>query len=132
MTKEKRVTMTVFFNDPESPDGPRDFAEAPADPPTQVIEFFAAREQMLEAKNGRIGPIWYRPGAKNISERSGLLYPRFDPMEDWLYSLVSAAALISLLIGILSLPSTPAPRTDHPQPRPISGAESSFITQKPG
>jgi hypothetical protein len=35
----------------------------------------------------------------------------FDPVEDWLYWLISAAALVSLLLGIVYLSDLTTPRT---------------------
>ena len=52
-----------------------------------------------------------------------------DRHDHSLYSLVSAAALASLLIWILSLPSVTATKTEPSKPRVISQMESSLLTQ---
>jgi hypothetical protein len=96
-----------------------------------VIEFFKARDQMIADRNSNIVSFRYRAETKSIVSRRELLHPLSDPLEDWLNSLVSGAALIALLIGILCLPSFTTTKTEHPKLAPISQTESFLITQKP-
>jgi hypothetical protein len=96
-----------------------------------VIEFFKARDQMIADHNGKIVPFGYRPETQRVLSRRELLHPLSDPLEEWLNSLVSGAALISLLIGILCLPSFTTTKTERPKLEPISQTESFLITQKP-
>jgi hypothetical protein len=97
----------------------------------QVIEFFKARDQMIADRNDNIVSFRYGAETKSIISRRELLHPLSDPLEDWLNSLISGAALIALLIGILCLPSFTTTKTEHPKLAPISQTESFLITQKP-
>jgi hypothetical protein len=98
--------MTVPSKAPESSDRPDDLDDLTTGCSSpQVIEFFAAREQMIADHHGCAQPFGHRQEAKNISYRRELLHPLSDPLEDWLNSLITGAALVSLLIGILCWPS---------------------------
>jgi hypothetical protein len=96
----------------------------------QVIEFFAARDQIIADQHGCAQPFGHRQEAMNISYRRELLHPLSDPLEDWLNSLISGAALVSLLIGILCWPSFTTTKPADPKLLPISQTESLLISQK--
>jgi hypothetical protein len=124
--------MTVSFKAPESshrPDDLDDLTTGCSSP--QVIEFFAARDQMIADQHGCAQPFGHRQEAMNISYRRELLHPLSDPLEDWLNSLITGAALVALLIGILSWPSITTTKPAGPKLLPISQTESFLITQKP-
>jgi len=124
--------MTVPSKVPESsdrPDDQDDLTTGCSSP--QVIEFFAAREQMIADHHGFAQPFGHRQEKKNISYRRELLHPLSDPLEDWLNSLITGAALVSLLIGILCWPSFTTTKPASTKLLPISQTESLLITQKP-
>jgi hypothetical protein len=130
-TNKMELPMTVPSKAPESSDRLDDLD----DPTTgcsspQVIEFFAAREQMIADQHGCAQPFRRRQETKNISRRE-LLHPLSDPLEDWLNSLITGAALVSLLIGILCWPSFTTTKPAGTKLLPISHTESFLITQKP-
>jgi hypothetical protein len=125
--------MIAHFNVQEPADRHRDLTEKQPRSAPQIIDFFAAQNRILSENDGNIEPVGYgyTSDVQRISLRRELLHPLVDPMEDWINSLISAAALASLLIGILSLPSVPATKRVHSQNSAISQAESLIVTQKP-
>lgn len=122
--------MTVISNAPDPTDSHYHLSEPQIGSSPYVIEFFTAREQML-AERGSVETGSYKREIKTIPFRREFFLSRriSDPVEDSLYSLVSAAALASLLIWILSLPSVTATKTELSKPRAISHVESSIMTQ---
>jgi hypothetical protein len=132
-THIESLTMIAQFNVPEPADRHHDLTEKQPRSSPQIIDFFAARNRILSENNGNIGPVGcgYTRNVQRISLRRELLHPLVDPMEDWINSLISAAALASLPIGILSLPSAPAAKRVRSQNSPISQADSFIVTQKP-
>ena len=123
--------MTATTKAPKSIDHQKIGDELRTGSSPQVIEFFKARDQMIADGNDNIVSFRYKAETKSIISRRELLHPLSDPLEDWLNSLVSGAALIALLIGILCLPSYTTTKTEQPKLAPISQSESFLITQKP-
>jgi hypothetical protein len=95
-----------------------------------IIEFFKAHDRMTGEHNNIVS-FRYRAETQSIISRRDLLHPLSDPLEDWLNSLISGAALIALLIGILCIPSFTTTKAEHPKLTPISQTESFLIMQKP-
>ena len=123
--------MTIISSAQDPTDRHDHLTEAQIGSPPHVIEFFTAGEQMFTESSGSVEPSSYRSELKRIPfRREVFLSSRIShPLEDSLYSLVSAAALASLLIWILSLPSVTATKTEPSKPRVISQMESSLLTQ---
>jgi hypothetical protein len=124
--------MTVTSGATQSTDRHSDLNEMRTCPSPHVIEFFTPREQMHADSSWSADPFGYRDKPEQIHfsrDRSRLFS---DPLEDWLCSLIAGAAFASLLIGILCLPSFTDTNTKDVKPQRNSGAESSFVTQKPG
>jgi hypothetical protein len=130
--QRKGDTMTVTSNAPEPTDRRDDLNELQTGSSPHIIEFFTVRDQMISESDNTTGPFGYSHATKDIPFRREFSNTFSDPAEDWLYSLISGAALLSLLIWILGLPSFTAPKMEHSKPRTISHAESSVVTQKPG
>ena len=109
--------MTVNRNFPEPADRHYDLDELRASSSPHVIEFFTARDQIPGDSNDSIELLgqWYE--LKSIRSRQELSHPLFDPMEEWLHSLISGAALILLLIGILCLPNATLTKTERSKGR---------------
>src|SRR5215469_17556461 len=103
-------------------DSNADLSQPLADSPPCIIDFFAGRDRLLE----EIDEI---KGTQTQQLRS---VEFFDPLEDWLYSLISAAALVSVLLGILCMASFAMPQMRGPKPERNSNTESLPITQKAG
>ena len=85
--------------------------ESPADSSPCIIDFFAGRDRLLAEID------------QATRKRSVEL---FDPLEDWLNSLISAAALVSVILAILCMAELRIPRTRGPVQQPISPIESSY------
>jgi hypothetical protein len=131
-TYEKGATMTVTTNAPEPTDRRCDLNELQTGSSSCVIDFFTARDQMIADSNSSTEPFGYRHEIRSIAFRRAYSYPLSDPLEDWLSSLISGAALVSLLIAILCFPSFTATKTDLSKPQPFSHAESFLVTQNQG
>jgi len=112
--------MTFVSSPSPTLDNNSNLNQPPADAPPYMIDFFAGRDRLLEEIDNR-----KRSETKHSVEL-------FDPLEDWLYSLISAAALVSVLLGILSMPDFPMPRTHVPRPEPNPYIEPLSIMQKAG
>jgi|ERR1700722_1728175 len=130
--QREEFIMIAIFDTPEPTGRGNDPTERQVGSSPQVIDFFEARNRMLSETNDRIGSFGYghRDDGQRISLRRELSPPINDPMEDWANSLISAAALVSLLIGILCLPNVTATKTERSQTRPISHAETCYVTPK--
>ena len=105
--------------------------ESPADSSPCIIDFFAGRDRLLDEMDNV-----KRSESRSQSRHATSPYERsvefFDPLEDWLYSLISAAALVSVLLGILCMANFTIPQTPEPRPTPNSHTESLPIAQKAG
>lgn len=121
--------MTVTSNVPEPADCLDDLDELQISSSPHIIEFFTARDQTTTDSNGRIELFGQRRELKSIPFRREFLHPLFDPMEEWLRSLVSGAALASLLIGILCLPSATPTKAKRSKEPLLSHADSSLVTE---
>jgi hypothetical protein len=125
------VTMTVSSKAPKSSDRLDDLHDLTTGCSSpQVIDFFAARDQMIAEHHSCAQRFGHRQEAKNVSYRRELLHPLSDPLEDWLNSLIAGAALVSLLIGILCWPSFTTTKPAGPKLLPISQTESFLISKK--
>jgi hypothetical protein len=129
--EQNGVTMTATSKDRESADHQDDLEDLQTGSLPHVIEFFTAREQMIADRYGNTEPFGYKNEKRCIPSRRELLHPLFDPMEDWVNSLISGAALVSLLIGILCWPSFTATKAERTRLLPISQTETFRIVQKP-
>ena len=85
--------------------------ESPADSSPCIIDFFAGRDRLL----AEIDPATRKRPVE-----------LFDPLEDWLNSLISAAALVSVILAILCMAELKMPRTRLPVQQPISHTESFY------
>jgi hypothetical protein len=67
---------------------------------------------------------WQKPW-KHVQDS----YPVTDPLEYFFYSVISGAAIVSVLIGILSLPSSAPVKTELSRTGALRAAENSLVTQ---
>ena len=123
--------MTATSNPLPSLDNNADLNQLPADSPPYIIDFFAGRDRLLDEMDNV-----KRSESRSQSRHATSPYERsvefFDPLEDWLYSLISAAALVSVLLGILCMANFTMPQMPEPRPTPNSHTESLPIAQKAG
>jgi hypothetical protein len=67
---------------------------------------------------------WQKPW-KHVQDS----YPVTDPLEYFFYSVISGAAIVSVLIGILSLPSSGPAKTELSKTEASRAAEYSLLIQ---
>jgi hypothetical protein len=67
---------------------------------------------------------WQKPW-KHVQDS----YPVTDPLEYFFYSVISGAAIVSVLIGILSLPSSGPAKTEPSETGASRAAEYSLLIQ---
>jgi hypothetical protein len=123
--------MNVLSKAPESTDRHDDLNDLSTDSSSHVIEFFTARDRMIADPDDSTQLYGYRRETKNCASRRELLHPLSDPLEDWLNSLITGAALVSLLIGILCWPSFTTTKSEGAKLLPLSQTESFLVTQNP-
>jgi hypothetical protein len=75
--------------------------EAPAIPPPYVVDFVPASDRLGERESARRFEIEQEIRKAAAKRRSSVQL--YDPLEDWLYSLVPAAAIIALILGVLGM-----------------------------
>ena len=107
--------MTVTSSPLQSSDHRADLNESPADSSPCIIDFFAGRDRLLAEID------------QATRKRSVEL---FDPLEDWLNSLISAAALVSVIIAILSMAESRTPDRRPAEQQLISHTESFYNDAK--
>jgi hypothetical protein len=107
--------MTVTSSPLQSSDHRAHLNESPADSSPYIIDFFAGRDRLLAEidQATRRRPV-----------------ELFDPLEDWLSSLISAAALVSVIIAILSMAESRTPDRRLPAQQLISHTESFYNDAK--
>jgi hypothetical protein len=103
--------MTITSNASQPSDHCAHLDESRADSSPCIIDFFAGRDRLLAEidQATRQRPV-----------------ELFDPLEDWLNSLISAAALVSVILAILCMAEFRMPRTRLPVQQPISHTESFY------
>jgi hypothetical protein len=90
--------MTFVSSPSPTLDNNSNLNQPPADAPPYMIDFFAGRDRLLEEIDNR-----KRSETKHQLRRAPfpckLSVELFDPLEDWLCSLISAAVLVSVPWG---------------------------------
>jgi hypothetical protein len=104
------MTMTTTCSTLSAKVRPAHLHEAPTTPSSYVIDFAPVRDvSRTGIEVSRLHEIEQEVRkAAAQRRRSTELY---DPVEDWLYSLVPAAAIVGLLIGVLGLLDSKTPGT---------------------
>jgi hypothetical protein len=121
--------MTVTSEAPESIDRQKLENRLEAGTSPHIIEFFSARDRMIADRNENTLSYQHGQKAKCFLSRCELLLPQADPLEEWLNSLITGAALIALLIGILCWPTFTVTKTERTKLMPISQTETLLRTQ---
>jgi hypothetical protein len=109
--KRKGVTMTVTSRPAQSTNHRGELNEPPAASSLCVIDFAAARDRLLPETDESIIQFEIKQELRRVAAQRKSSAELFDPVEDCLYWLISAAALVSLLLGILGLLDFTMPRT---------------------
>jgi hypothetical protein len=122
--------MTATSRPLRSIDHRADLNEPPADSSPCIIEFFAGRDRLLTEIDQTTEQFEIEQPVRADTGRPKRPVELFDPLEDWLYSLISAAALVSVILAILSMADFRIPRTRLPGQQPISHTESFYNDAK--
>jgi len=86
--------MTATSRPLRSIDHRADLNKLPADSSPCIIDFFAGRDRLLAETDQATIQFEIEQPVRTATARSERPDELFDPLEDWLYSLTSAAALI--------------------------------------
>jgi hypothetical protein len=98
MPKRTGDTMTATSGPLRSLDYRTDLNEPPADSSPCIIDFFAGRDRLLAEIDQTTKQFEIEQPARTAAARHQRPSELFDPLEDWLNSLISAAALVSVMI----------------------------------
>jgi hypothetical protein len=128
--QKKRYTMTATSRPLRSIDHRADLNEPPADSSPYIIDFFAGRDRLFAETDQATKQFEIEQRVRTAAARSKRRDELFDPLEDWLYSLISAAALVSVILAILCMAEFRTPGTRLPEEQPISHTESFYNDAK--
>jgi hypothetical protein len=103
------MTMTTTST-PSSKVRPAHLHEAPIIPSSYVIDFIPAPGR-LRAEIDEFGQFEIEREVRKAAAQRKRSTELYDPFEDWLYSLVPAAAIVGLLVGVLGLLDSKTPAT---------------------
>jgi hypothetical protein len=115
--------MTASSTPLRSIDHRAELNEPPADSSPCIIDFFAGRDRLLTEIGQTTKRFDVEQPVRAAGARHGRSAELFDPLEDWLYSLISAAALVSVILAILCMAEFKLPRARLPGRQPISQTE---------
>jgi hypothetical protein len=90
---------------------PAHLHEAPVTPSSYVIDFIPARDGLRTEIDEVSRQLEIEQEVRKAAAQRRRSTDLYDPFEDWLYSLVPAAAIVGLLIGVLGLLDSKTPGT---------------------
>jgi hypothetical protein len=102
------MTMTTTLS---SKVRPAHLHEAPVTPSSYVIDFIPARDGLRTEIDEVSRQLEIEQEVRKAAAQRRRSTDLYDPFEDWLYSLVPAAAIVGLLIGVLGLLDSETPGT---------------------
>ena len=109
--------MTTTYENLSSNVRPAHLHEAPMTPASSVIDFVPERDRLRRETNESIRQFEIEREVRKAAAQRRRSTELYDPLEDWLYSLVPAAAIVALLVGVLGLLDSqrPGPQTSVAQ-----------------
>jgi hypothetical protein len=108
---------------------PAHLHEAPITPSSSVIDFVPARDRWSEETDEVFRQLRIEQEVRKAAARRRRSIDLYDPLEDWLYSLVPAAAIVALLVGVLGLLDSHAPGTETNISKKSTTIEKSLPSQ---
>jgi hypothetical protein len=108
---------------------PAHLHEAPITPSSSVIDFVPARDRWSEETDDVFRQLRIEQEVRKAAARRRRSIDLYDPLEDWLYSLVPAAAIVALLVGVLGLLDSHAPGTETNVSKKSTTIEQSLPSQ---
>jgi hypothetical protein len=107
---------------------PAHLLEAPATTLPHVIDFVPRDDRGPKQSDKTINQCEIEQEIRKAIAQRRRSIELYDPLEDWLYSLIPAAAIVALLMGVLGLldSRTPASQTaNNQQPPAVEQASKS-------
>ena len=108
---------------------PAHLHEAPITPSSSAIDFVPARDRWSEETDDVFRQLRIEQEVRKAAARRRRSIDLYDPLEDWLYSLVPAAAIVALLVGVLGLLDSHAPGTETNISKKSTTIEESLPSQ---
>jgi|GraSoi2013_100cm_1033763.scaffolds.fasta_scaffold128651_1 hypothetical protein len=108
---------------------PAHLHEAPITPSSSVIDFVPVRDRWPEETDEVFRQLRIEQEVRKAAARRRRSIDLYDPLEDWLYSLVPAAAIVALLVGVLGLLDSHAPGTETNISKKSTTIEESLPSQ---
>ena len=104
--------MTTTYGHLSSNVRPAHLHEAPMTP-SSVIDFVPEHNRLRKETTESIRQLEIEREVRKAAAQRRRSAELYDPLEDWLYSLVPAAAIVALLVGVLGLLDSqrPGPQT---------------------
>jgi hypothetical protein len=90
---------------------PAHLHEAPITPSSYAIDFIPAGDRLRAEIDEFSRQLEIEQEVRKAATQRRRSTELYDPFEDWLYSLVPAAAIVGLLIGVLGLLDSKTPGT---------------------
>ena len=90
---------------------PAHLHEAPITPSSYVIDFIPARDRLRAEIDEFSRQLEIEQEVRKAAAQRKRSIELYDPVEDWLYSLIPAAAIVALLVGVLGLLDSKTPGT---------------------
>jgi hypothetical protein len=108
---------------------PAHLHEAPITPSSSVIDFVPVRDRWPEETDDVFRQLRIEQEVRKAAARRRRSIDLYDPLEDWLYSLVPAAAIVALLVGVLGLLDSHTPGTETNISKKSTTIEESLPSQ---
>ncbi|HEX3446318.1 MAG TPA: hypothetical protein VHS80_16500 [Chthoniobacterales bacterium] len=90
-------------------------------PASSLIDFVPEHDRLRKETTESIRQLEIEREIRKAAAQRRRSTELYDPFEDWLYSLVPAAAIVGLLVGVLGL-------LDSQRPGPQTGADKKTVT----
>ena len=123
------MTMTTTCRTLSSNVRPAHLHEAPITPSSSVIDFVPARDRWPEETDEVFRQLGIEQEVRKAPAQRRRSIDLYDPVEDWLYSLVPAAAIVALLVGVLGLLDSRTPGTQTTVTKTSTTIEQSLPSQ---
>jgi hypothetical protein len=105
------MTMTTICRNLSPNVRPAHLHEAPITPASRVIDFVPERDRSRKEDDVTIRQLEIEQEVRKAVAQRRRSADLWDPVEDWLYSLVPAAAIVALLLGVLGVLDSKTPGT---------------------
>ena len=121
--------MTAISRPKQSNVRPAHLLEAPTTSLPRAIDFTPARNRLRAETDEAIKQFQIEREVRRAAAKRRRSVELYDPLEDWLYSLIPAAAIVALLVGVLGLLDSRTPGTQTPSNQQPSAIEQGSPSQ---